>query len=239
MVYYICRPPSSSKHRVEFSTLLTDFQSFLTVAANTPINFIITADVNIHIKKESETNRIRFMEILDLFNLPQLVSVATHIEHNTLDLVIVSSDSLVTAFDMPTILPCPPVMPSVRYVKSINREDFNHDLASKPLITEPPSTLDELLECCNATLTRLLNKHAPLINKPAPSRPFNPWFTPFLSGLKATRRWLEKVWLKSKDSYHLMYLRQISNFYHHSVVLAKQAYNTSLINDCKSQPRKL
>jgi len=47
------------------------------------------------------------------------------------------------------------------------------------------------------------------------------------------------VWLKSKDSYHLMRLRQISNFYHHSVVLAKKACNTSLINVCKSQPRKL
>jgi len=135
-----------------------------------------------------------------------LVYVATHIEHNTLDLVIVSSDSLVThnvsvlpvspsdhfpvftTFDMPTISPPPPVMHSVRHIKSINREDFNHDLASEPLITEPPTTLDELLEYYNATLTRLLDKHAPLINKPAPSRPFNPWFTPFLSGLKATRR---------------------------------------------------
>jgi len=91
VVYCIYRPPSSSKHSVEFSTFLTDFQSFVTVAANTPNNFIITRDF-----KESDTNRIKFMEILDSYNLTQLVSVATHIEHNTLDLVIVSSDSVVT-----------------------------------------------------------------------------------------------------------------------------------------------
>jgi len=36
-----------------------------------------------------------------------------------------------------------------------------------------------------------------------------------------------------------MRLRQISNFYHNSVALVKKAYNSSLINDCKSQPRKL
>jgi len=132
-----------------------------------------------------------------------------------------------------TISPSPPVM------HSINREDFNHDLASEPLITEPHTTLDELLECYNATITRLIDKHAPLINKPAPSRPFNPWFTPLLFGLKDSWRRLEKVWLKSKDSYHLMRLRQISNLYHHSVVLTKKAYSTSLINDWKSQLCKL
>jgi len=83
--------------------------------------------------------------------------VSVHIEHNNLDLVIVSSDSIVThnvsvlplspsghftTVDLPTISPPPPVM---RHIKSINREDFNHDLASEPLITEPPTTLDGLL----------------------------------------------------------------------------------------------
>jgi len=52
----------SSKHCVEISTSLTDFQSVLTVAANTLNNFIITGDFNIHINKESDTNRIRFMD---------------------------------------------------------------------------------------------------------------------------------------------------------------------------------
>src|SRR5664279_1516338 len=61
----------------------------------------------------------------------------------------------------------------------------------------------------------------------------------FKSQSLATRRLLKKTWLKSKDSYHLMRLRQITNYYHHSVVLAKKAYNTAFVSDCKSQPRKL
>jgi len=158
------------------------------------------------------------------------------VTHNASVLPVSPSDHfpVFTTVDMPTISSPPPVMHSVRHIKSINGEDFNHDLASEPLITEPPTTLYELLECYNATLTRLLEKHAPLINKPAPSRPINPLITLFLSGLKATRRRLEKVWLTSKDSCHLMRLCQISDYYHHSVVLAKQAYDTSLIKDCKS-----
>ena len=35
-IYCIYRPPPSSKYFVEFSTFLNEFQSFLTVAANTP-----------------------------------------------------------------------------------------------------------------------------------------------------------------------------------------------------------
>ena len=110
---------------------------------------------------------------------------------------------------------------------------------AESLISEPPTTLDELLVTYNSTLTRLLDKHAPLINKPVSSRPPNPWFTPFLSSLKATRRKLEKAWTKSKDSRYLIRLRQITNFYHHSIVLAKKAYNSALVSDSKSHPRKL
>jgi len=58
-------------------------------------------------------------------------------------------------------------MHSVRHIKSISREDFNHDLASEPLVTESPTTVDELLECYNATLTRFSTNT--LINKPLKS----------------------------------------------------------------------
>jgi len=125
-----------------------------------------------------------------------------------------------TTVDLPKISSPPPVMHSVRHIKSINREE-----------PELPTTLDELLECY-ATLTRLLDKHAPLIIKQASSRPFNPWYTPFLSGLKAKGGDRKSVAQIPKDSYHLMCLRQIFNFHHYSVVLAKQAYNEYLINDC-------
>ena len=110
---------------------------------------------------------------------------------------------------------------------------------SEPLISEPPTTLDDLLSTYNSTLTRLLDKHAPLIHKPVTSRPSNPWFTPFLSSLKATRRRIEKAWIKYKDSHLLVRLRQITHFYHHSIVLAKKAYNSALVIDSKSHPRKL
>jgi len=191
-VYCIYRPPPSSKYFVEFSTFLNEFQSFLTVAANTPNHFIITGDFNIHVNKESDPNAIKFSEILDSFNLTQLVSAPTHVDNNTLDLVITSSDSpichnvsvlpiapsdhfpVISILDLPTIPPRPPVTTASRRIRSINIERFIHDLMSEPLISEPPTTLYDLLSTYNATLTRLLDKHAPLIHKPVTSRPSNP-----------------------------------------------------------------
>ena len=126
-VYCIYRPPPSSKYFVEFSTFLNEFQSFRTVAANTPNHFIITGDFNIHVNKESDPNAIKFSDTLDSFNLTQLVSAPTHVNNNTLDLVITSSDSpichnvsvlpiapfdnfpVISILDLPTIPPRPPV----------------------------------------------------------------------------------------------------------------------------------
>ena len=65
---------------------------------------------NIHVNKLTDANRIWLYSVLDAFNLMQLVSVPTHKDHNTLDLVIVPSDStLVTDL---TVLP---VAPSFQY----------------------------------------------------------------------------------------------------------------------------
>src|SRR5208282_1282614 len=68
-----------------------------------------------------------------------------------------------------------------------------YDLSSELLITQAPSTLSDLIELCISTLSSLFDKHAPLITKPLSSRPSNPWFTPYLHELKATRRPLKKL----------------------------------------------
>ena len=45
----ICRPPSSSSHSKPFSVFLDDFSSFVSFAATTPHEFIITGDFNVHL----------------------------------------------------------------------------------------------------------------------------------------------------------------------------------------------
>ena len=116
-IYSVYRPPSTSSYATTFSKFLNDFESFLTVAAVSPHNFLITGDFNIHVDKSTDANRTKFYSVLDAFNLMQLVSVPTHKDHNTLDLVIVPSDStLVTDL---TVLPVAPSdhFPILSYLK--------------------------------------------------------------------------------------------------------------------------
>ena len=226
-VFNIYRPDSDSGYSEPFTTFLDQFQSFLAVAATTPHDFIITGDFNIHVNK-SDSRSTQFLDILHSHNLDQLVSSPTHKHGNTLDLVITTSDSPLSAtvsvyptrptdhfpvlsrLEVPSRTPPPIINRTFRRIHSIDVDMFMSDLLSEPLITQPPSSLSDLIGLYNSTLSSLLDKHAPLITKPISSRPSNPWFTSYLHELKATRRRMEKAWKRSSDSYHAMRLRLIT-----------------------------
>ena len=102
---------------------------------------------------------------------------------NILDLVITScqsklSPSIVVSPTSPSdhflvltslsVLPPPPkqsVVHTYRRIKSISIERFSDDIANSVLVTQPPSTLQELVDCYNSTLSEILNKHAPIQSK--------------------------------------------------------------------------
>jgi len=255
-IFNIYRPPSESKHTTTFSTFLDEFRSFLEHAATTPHDFIITGDFNIHVNK-SERQSIQFLDLLHSHNLNQHVTFPTHKLGNTLDLVIVPcASSLSPVLSTHPVRPAdhfpvlsrfqlsipdsPPIaIRTFRRIRSIDVDKFMSDLSSEPLIINPPSTLSHLIGSYDSTLTRLLDKHAPLISKPIQSRPSNPWFTPYLHHLKTARRRLEKAWKHSANSFNLSRLRLVTNLYHRSIINAKKLYNASLIGANKSQPRKL
>ena len=56
--------------------------------------------------------------------------------------------------------------------------------------------LDELVSCYNATLAKLIDKHAPEQRERITVRPKQPWFSNNLAKLKRERRELERRWIK-------------------------------------------
>ena len=80
-----------------------------------------------------------------------------------------------------------------RSIHSINIKSFIQDIMSSNLITYPPTTLSDLVDCYNSTLATLLTKHAPLNSKILHPKPAIHWFTPALNKLKFTKRHLEQV----------------------------------------------
>ena len=84
---------SSSTHSKQFSVFLDDFSSFLSFAATTPHELVITGDFNIHHNNPANTLTSQFLALLLSFNLSQHVHFPVHDKNHILDLVMTSSDT--------------------------------------------------------------------------------------------------------------------------------------------------
>ena len=81
------------------------------------------------------------------------------------------------------------------------------DITDSSLCNDPCSDLDDLAKFYDYTLSHILEKHAPVQKKAVVVRPRIPWFNEELKRIKAKRRKLEKVMLRSKcqsdkEAYH-------------------------------------
>jgi len=67
------------------------------------------------------------------------------------------------------------------------------DILSSHLINHPPSTLSDLVDCYNSTLSQLLNKNVSFKSKIIRNKSRNPWYTQALKKLELTKRHLERI----------------------------------------------
>ena len=256
-VFNVYRPPNSSKYSSPFSTFIKKFESFLAYAATLPHRFLITGDFNIHVNDSADICSQQFVTLISSFGLSQVIDFPTHDAGNTLDLVILPSDSPFTLAvkylpvspsdhlpilcTLPAVIPeaSAPVMKSFRRIQSIDMERFSSDVVSSSLVIDPPSSLPELINCYNNTLSSILDKHAPLITKRVKVRKSNPWYTPALAALKKQCRKLEHLWLRTRSVADRIVLREITKTYHQTIVAAKQTYQAALVASSRSNPRRL
>jgi exonuclease III len=257
VLYNIYRPPDSSSYSTPFSTFLSEFSSFLSSAATAPDNFVITGDFNIHVNHPSDTHSSQFLTLLESFNLSQYVSVSTHISNNTLDLVIAPcSSNILSSVTVSPVSPSdhymvmssvnfqpPPPRPAIlrtfRRIKSIDVNNFCNDIANSVLISDPPTTLPELISCYNTTLSNILDKHAPVVSKLTTSEKSNPWYTTELRVLKCDRRRCEHQWRAHPSSHTLCLLRKATKTYNNALLAAKKLYYSELVESNSGNPQRL
>jgi len=119
-----------------------------------------------------------------------------------------------------------PTTPITKYltrtIRVINITEFCHDILSSCLITHPPSTLSDLADCYNSTLSQLLNKHATLKSKIIRTKARNPWYTQALRNLKLVKHHLERIWSRTHSFEDLTNLRFATNHYHAAIIKAKR-----------------
>jgi len=123
-------------------------------------------------------------------------------------------------------------------IRAINITELCHDVISSCLITHPPSTLFDLVDCYKLTLSQLLNKHAPLKSKFIRFEPRNPWYTQALKKLKLAKRHLESICSRTHSFEDLNNLRSVTNYYHVATIEAKRTYNSSVISSSSTNHRR-
>ena len=163
---------------------MDDFACFLEGVVTSCGKVLNAGDFNIHVESKENSASQRVLALLDHFDLQQHVRGPTHIEGHTLDLIISrSSDRLVACCTASSLINDQLSVDAwirahrkIRaretvFFRSISRIDtdlFNADILKLPLILNPASTADGLLEQFNTRWSSLLNKHAPLRQKALP-----------------------------------------------------------------------
>jgi Endonuclease-reverse transcriptase len=237
------------------SQFLNDFQILVSLAATTSHEFLITGDFNLHLDDYQKSQTNQFLSVLDSFNLVQLVTFPTHHDAHTLDLIITTADSSpkisysrispsdhFPVYSQLSIQPLPKssLLTEISFIcfdaKSIPH--FVRDIFSSTLIHQAPSSLSELVNCYNTTLTDILDKHAPLKTKRIHSKSPNPRFTSKLRALKTSCHFLQKIWARSRSAFDLQCLRSATNKYHAAIIKAKCSFHASVSSNI-TNPHKL
>ena len=84
------------------------------------------------------------------------------------------------------------------YTHEIDILAFNDDIVKSELITNPKDDLSQLCEQYHTTLKTSLDKHAPVKSKSIKIKPSAPWMSPGIINAKVRRRYLERIWRKSR-----------------------------------------
>jgi len=247
-------PPSPNL----FFVFLDQFNSFLSFAATTSHEFIITGDFNIHLDNQSDHATSQFFSLLSSFNLTQHVNFPTRNQNHILDLVITSSDSLLapslsTTHCSPsdhfpiftklsvdrTPLP-PPTFHSFRRLYSIDINSFLSDLRCCRLITNPTNSLGSLLIAYNTTLSFLLDKHAPVVTKFSSRKSkSNPRFISTLRAFKSTVRRAKNIWKRTHSAPDWSSFKSLRNRYQNFILASKKQYYSNLVCSSSDNPRLL
>ena len=252
----VYRPPYSQTHPVSSSVFFEEFSNLLESIVMCTEVLVISGDFNFHLDDPSDTDAKTFTDLLETFGLLQHVTVPTHSSGHTLDLLISRSSNDINIHLVKTTFflsdhcfvecnlsfPRPNLVTKeiqFRKTNHLNLQAFKADITDSKLCNDPCSNLDDLVKHYDNTLSHILEKHAPLQRKVVVVRPRVPWFSEELKRIKAKRRKLEKVMLRSncqndKDAY-----RQARNKYAASLKNARHKYYSDLIDQCSGDSRKL
>ena len=126
-----------------------------------------------------------------------------------------------------------------RAFHSINIAAFMADITTSNLVTHPRELLSELYKQYHQILKTLLDKHAPIKTKSVSQKPPAPWMNPEIIKSKQRRRYLERVWRKSRSSLDRSRYTRQSHLCNREMSKAKSHYYENMVSTNSATPKQL
>ena len=245
-------------YRTSHTSLFFDeFPCLLERLAITSTPLIITGDFNFHVDVANDPHAMRFLDLIDAFNLKQHMDVPTHRSGHTLDLIITRADDKIAknfhvhdpvisdhfAVHCQLALLKPPFEKkeiSYRKLRSIDKTAFCDDIAKSPLMTVSDfMSTSELVDLYNKELSDILEQHAPLKKCIVTLRPAAPWYSDEIRKEKSKRRKLERKWRTTRLTIDRQIYAEQCNTVNSLISSSKKKYYSSIIADHKSDQKVL
>ena len=204
-----------------FTLFLEEFYQFVEYVKLNFKFFVMCGDFNVHVNKSTDSETMKFMDILDTFSLQQTVNSSTQKCGNILDLIITCDPECITISDIvvdstDTLgsdhfpiyfkLYCNIEMPvreeiSYRNVKKVDITKFCTDIITDTTKYLAESDGNDFKASINSFLniySSTLDRHAPVINKVVNTANRPPWMDSEFVAARKERRILYKKWKKER-----------------------------------------
>ena len=240
---------------------LKEFNDLLEILQLNSKKFFICGDFNIHVNKVQNSEICHFNDILNSFNLKQLIQEPTHILGNTLDLLIHNPEELkVTEIN---------ITPDSLSDHSIIFFNLTHNLSSdisKTIITRDIASVNidlfnsdidlcvqQFLNICNSsqssfynsvnlfhTMARnVLDNHAPLIEKTITINMKPKWMDKDFLDARSQRRKLYKCYIRTGDDTDKAAFIQSRNSVNNLVYVKRKEHIRNSIKNCNNSQKEL
>ena len=236
---------------------LEEFSSFLEGLVLTTSALLVTGDFNFYIDEPNDCDALRFLQVLNSFDLIQHVSEATHEKGQILDLIITRTHERLVGrctVDNPFVLdhlavhslldlakiPLKCKRISYRKIRDIDFSELCGQLEDTRLVRDAASfSFGELVYEYNTTLKLLLDRHAPLKTMTITLRPTALWYTEELRSEKKKRRALERRWRSSKRESDYSRFKEQCLRVNALIKKTKVDYYSGIIQESSNNPRTL
>ena len=256
------RPPYCTKAPHTVNTFLEEFETFVSNICQKRGLLLIVGDFNIYFLDVESCNTKETIELLQRYNMQQLVTRPTHKKGGLIDLLLfeTSTDLRIqvnvcsdfSTYHYPVkasinIQKCL-IKPGIETVRVRNPEQCNlknmmNDIKESKLVDGHYfSNLSptEAVDLFNTLLSRIYNTHCHSVTKRYRTDCKRPsWYNHTLQTLKQNKRKAERKYNKNKTEQNRLNLQIEKKIYNDQLKQCRSNFNSNKINKFSKEPKKL